>query len=264
MKKFALASGVVVSDHGYSRAEERGIAKNSNVLNVADRAWRNGKTINQYNGKQRTYLERKRCSYDPTVQLRVFGGALYIFSKDKVLITVYKLGPSFSGPSNRGPKPCRVWDGYDYPDASVVITVTETQTIQYSFLSLIMIDIFHLQKGLIVLTKGFCGENMPLCVGVFLKRKLRECGMTQEDFAEQFGVDSRTVRRWISSGVHSLDVVVELADFFGVSFWDVFFDQEDIPLLFLKYNIRRIGQKMSCSFFIQLIQYACKKKYERW
>ena len=74
-------------------------------------------------------------------------------------------------------------------------------------------------------------ENLPLWVGSFLKRELRKRGITQEDFAEYIGVSDRTVRRWVSGDIHSLDVVGEIARALRVSVGDIFSDGEDVPFL---------------------------------
>ena len=91
------------------------------------------------------------------------------------------------------------------------------------------------------------------CAGFNLKRKLGQCGMTQEAFANAFGVDSRTVRRWISSGIHSLDTVAELAQYFGVSVGDILSGPDGNPLCENKKRLRkRIRDIRSESLFLLL------------
>jgi transcriptional regulator with XRE-family HTH domain len=59
-------------------------------------------------------------------------------------------------------------------------------------------------------------QDLSRIVGANLKRLIKNSNRTQAEFACDFGVDERTVRRWISGGVEKLHVVDELADFFGV------------------------------------------------
>lgn len=87
-------------------------------------------------------------------------------------------------------------------------------------------------------------------VGGYLKRELRIRNTTQEQFAEQFGVDPRTVRRWISGGVHSLDVVAEIAEYLGVSVRDIFSDEEDVPFLFILNRNRTNAALFRFSFLL--------------
>ena len=69
-------------------------------------------------------------------------------------------------------------------------------------------------------------------VGGYLKRELKRRNWSQAYFAEKVGVDDRTVRRWISEGVHSLDVTCEIADRLGVSVRDIFLDEDGVPFHF--------------------------------
>lgn len=73
------------------------------------------------------------------------------------------------------------------------------------------------------------GVSVPRSVGSYLKRELKKRNVTQEAFSDDFGVDVRTVRRWVTNGVHSLDVVVEIACYFGVSLRDVLSDEDGVP-----------------------------------
>ena len=79
--------------------------------------------------------------------------------------------------------------------------------------------------------------SIPQAVGSYLKRELKKSGITQDAFSYEFGVDVRTVRRWISDGVHSLDVVVEIARYFGVSVGDVLSDEDGVPFYIKKQEI---------------------------
>ena len=96
------------------------------------------------------------------------------------------------------------------------------------------------------------GVSYPHVVGGYLKRKLKEGGITQEAFSYDFSVDVRTVRRWLRDGVHSLDTVVEIANHFGVSVGDVLSDEDSVPFLFhYKYqDFDRTLCVLSESFFL--------------
>ncbi|MFI3163631.1 MAG: helix-turn-helix transcriptional regulator [Bacillota bacterium] len=43
---------------------------------------------------------------------------------------------------------------------------------------------------------------------------------TQEEFAFAFSVNTRTVGRWVSEGINSLETIEQLADFFAIDFLD--------------------------------------------
>lgn len=58
--------------------------------------------------------------------------------------------------------------------------------------------------------------------GRTLRRLIQENYATQEDFAEDYGVEIRTVSRYINEGINKVDVIQELAVFFNVSFVDFF------------------------------------------
>ena len=64
--------------------------------------------------------------------------------------------------------------------------------------------------------------------GMNLKRILKEKGITQESFAASYGVNVRTVRRWIKNGIDSVDLVSFVADELNVSFWDMLSDESDV------------------------------------
>ncbi|MBP5208908.1 MAG: helix-turn-helix transcriptional regulator [Clostridia bacterium] len=64
--------------------------------------------------------------------------------------------------------------------------------------------------------------------GSFLRRMLKDNGYTQERFAEEFGVSTRHVRRWLHGGINSLDTVQQLLTFFDAEVGDVF-KTEDVP-----------------------------------
>lgn len=58
--------------------------------------------------------------------------------------------------------------------------------------------------------------------GEALRKLIQENYASQEDFAYEYGADLRTVSRYINNGINKVNVIQELADFFGVSFTDFF------------------------------------------
>lgn len=65
-------------------------------------------------------------------------------------------------------------------------------------------------------------QDLGLVVGANLKRLIKESKYrTQEEFAFQFGVDDRTVRRWIGKGVYDIRSIQQLADFFEIGVFDI-------------------------------------------
>lgn len=63
-----------------------------------------------------------------------------------------------------------------------------------------------------------------IIAGENLRRLIRAHGLTQEQFAEDFGaemgyerLDARTVRFWMSHGIVRIDTVQDVAAFFGIS-----------------------------------------------
>ncbi len=54
-------------------------------------------------------------------------------------------------------------------------------------------------------------------IGGFIKELRKEKGLTQEQLAEQFNVNRRTVSRWeTGSNLPELDILIEMADYYGV------------------------------------------------
>ena len=65
-------------------------------------------------------------------------------------------------------------------------------------------------------------QDLGLVVGANLKRLIKESKYrTQEEFAFQFGVDDRTVRRWIGKGVYDIRSIQQLADFVEIGVFDI-------------------------------------------
>ncbi|MBR1676239.1 MAG: helix-turn-helix transcriptional regulator [Clostridia bacterium] len=65
-------------------------------------------------------------------------------------------------------------------------------------------------------------QDLGLVVGANLKRLIKDSKYrTQEEFAFEFGVDDRTVRRWISKGVYDIRVIQQIAYFFEIDVFDI-------------------------------------------
>ncbi len=59
-------------------------------------------------------------------------------------------------------------------------------------------------------------------IGNFIKELRKEQKLTQEEFAEKFGVARRTVSRWeTGSNMPDLDILIEMADFFDVDLREI-------------------------------------------
>lgn len=58
--------------------------------------------------------------------------------------------------------------------------------------------------------------------GNALRRLIQENYSTQEDFAYDYGLDIRSVSRYINNGISKIDTIQELADFFKVDYTEFF------------------------------------------
>lgn len=70
-------------------------------------------------------------------------------------------------------------------------------------------------------------DKLPLkqIAGGNLRRLIRENYRTQEEFAYDYGLDIRSVNRYINEGINKTDTIQELAEFFKVPFTDFFIEQ---------------------------------------
>ena len=73
-------------------------------------------------------------------------------------------------------------------------------------------------------------ESSAVCAGRFLKNELKARNITQEDFAEMFGVSDRTLRRWIKGENITLDTIDYLSDFFKVDRRDIISYGDDVSV----------------------------------
>lgn len=60
--------------------------------------------------------------------------------------------------------------------------------------------------------------------GNALRHLIQENYATQEDFAYDYGLDIRSVSRYVNSGISKIDTIQELAEFFKVDYTDFFKD----------------------------------------
>lgn len=59
-----------------------------------------------------------------------------------------------------------------------------------------------------------------IAAGLALKHLIRENYASQQAFAEDFGVELRTVNRYVTSGIGKMVTVEEIADFFEMDLLD--------------------------------------------
>ena len=66
-------------------------------------------------------------------------------------------------------------------------------------------------------------------VGANLKRLIKESAYrTQAIFAQEYGVDERTVRRWVSQGIEKVYIIDEIADFFKIDRMSLLSEREEV------------------------------------
>ena len=58
--------------------------------------------------------------------------------------------------------------------------------------------------------------------GLNLRRLIQENYSSQEEFAYDYGIELRSVSRYINNGINKIDAIQQLADFFNVDFMDFF------------------------------------------
>ncbi len=63
--------------------------------------------------------------------------------------------------------------------------------------------------------------------GRTLRRLIQKYYATQQEFAEDYGMELRNVSRYINNGINKLDTIQELAQFFKVSYLSFFTDEQD-------------------------------------
>ena len=71
-------------------------------------------------------------------------------------------------------------------------------------------------------------EKKPLSkiVGSNLKREIRQSRYrTQENFAFEFGAETRTVNRWLNVGLRDVDTAEEIAEFLDIETLGLFIER---------------------------------------
>ena len=73
-------------------------------------------------------------------------------------------------------------------------------------------------------------EKKPLSkvVGENLKKEIRKSRYrTQENFAFEFGAETRTVNRWLNEGLRDVDTAEEIAEFLEIETLGLFIEGEE-------------------------------------
>ena len=60
--------------------------------------------------------------------------------------------------------------------------------------------------------------SLEQIAGMKLKTIIKENYKTQQDFADDYGMEIRTVNRYVNNGITKLATIEELADFFHVDY----------------------------------------------
>lgn len=58
--------------------------------------------------------------------------------------------------------------------------------------------------------------------GLRLRRLIQENYSSQEEFAYDYGLEIRTVSRYINNGINKVDVIQELAEYFNIDVTEFF------------------------------------------
>lgn len=58
--------------------------------------------------------------------------------------------------------------------------------------------------------------NYVIAAGLALKSLIKEHYSSQQEFADDFGVELRTVSRYVTAGIRNMVTIEEIADFFGM------------------------------------------------
>ena len=81
-------------------------------------------------------------------------------------------------------------------------------------------------------------------IGLFLKELRKENGITQEEFAENLNVSSRTVSRWeTGSNMPDISLLIEIADFFDVSIPEIINGERKSEIM--NEEIKEVADKLS-------------------
>ena len=62
--------------------------------------------------------------------------------------------------------------------------------------------------------------SITIAVGIALKSLIKKNYSSQQAFADDFGVELRTVSRYVTEGIRNVEVIQEIADFFDMDLID--------------------------------------------
>lgn len=79
---------------------------------------------------------------------------------------------------------------------------------------------------------GSEAEAFAARMGLYLKRKLKENRLTQEEFAELFDCDVKSVSRWINGGITSMVKAERIAGYFGDTVRGIVLNEDDASFRF--------------------------------
>ncbi len=63
--------------------------------------------------------------------------------------------------------------------------------------------------------------------GKTLRRLIRENYTSQQEFADEYGMEIRSVNRYINNGINKLDIIQELAQYFNLTVIEFLTDTDD-------------------------------------
>ena len=89
-------------------------------------------------------------------------------------------------------------------------------------------------------------------VGANLKRLIKESVYrTQAIFAQEYGVDERTVRRWVSQGIEKVYIIDEIADFFKIDRMSLLSEREEVSPFYRAKRVLTLFQNICYNSYRQ-------------
>ena len=89
-------------------------------------------------------------------------------------------------------------------------------------------------------------------VGANLRRLIKGSAYrTQAEFAYAFGVDERTVRRWVSSGIEKVYIIDEIADFFKIDRMNLLSEREEVSPFYRTFGVLTLFQNICYNSYRQ-------------
>lgn len=62
--------------------------------------------------------------------------------------------------------------------------------------------------------------NIRIAAGIALKSLIKKHYSSQQAFADDFGVELRTISRYVTTGIRDVETIQEIADFFDMDITD--------------------------------------------